>query len=109
MKIVVTSQGPDESSAVDQRFGRAPWLHILDAESGERNVVDNTANAQGHSGVGVTTAQLVVDAGADVVLTGRLGPNAQRVLEGAGIKVVLGVTGTVGEAVAAFRDVAGTN
>ncbi|MBD3368563.1 MAG: dinitrogenase iron-molybdenum cofactor biosynthesis protein [Candidatus Eisenbacteria bacterium] len=104
MKIAVTSTGADQSSAVDARFGRAPWLHVFDTDSGEHTAIDNTANAQGRSGVGVTTAQRVADAGADVVLTGRLGPNAQRVLEGSGIKVVLGVDGTVRAAVDSYTD-----
>jgi len=104
MKIAVTASGPDSTSPVDARFGRAPWIHIVDVTSGEANAIDNTANAQGRSGVGVTTAQRVADAGVEVVLTGRLGPNAQRVLEGAGVQVVLGVTGSVGDAVASFRE-----
>ena len=103
MKIVVTAVGPEPSSAVDSRFGRAPWLHVIDTETGESRTIDNMQNAQGRSGVGVTTAQRVVDSGADVVMTGRVGPNAQRVLEGAGIEMVLGILGaSVAEAVASY-------
>lgn len=104
MRIAISSTGPEETSPVDSRFGRAPWLFVFDTESGETTTIDNTENAQGRSGVGVTTAQRVVDAGADVVLTGRLGPNAERVLSTAGIQMVLGAEGSVREALTAFRE-----
>jgi predicted Fe-Mo cluster-binding NifX family protein len=100
MKVAITSIGRDETSAVDGRFGRAPWLHVYDTATGESTVLDNVTNAEGRSGVGVRTAQAVVDAGVTVVMTGRVGPNAQRVLDGAGVKVVSNVEGSVRDAVA---------
>jgi predicted Fe-Mo cluster-binding NifX family protein len=46
---------------------------------------------------------LVADKDAKTVLTGNCGPNAFRTLEAAGIEVVIGATGTVREAVEAYK------
>jgi len=46
--------------------------------------VENPAVAA-PGGAGVQAARLVVDRGAEAVITGRLGPNAARVLEAAGV------------------------
>jgi len=54
-------------------------------------------------GAGIQSAQLVADKDAETVLTGNCGPNAFRTLAAAGIGVVIGATGTVREAVEAYK------
>ena len=52
MKIAVTSQGPDLSSQVDPRFGRASGFIVLDTDTDEFSVHNNQpaggANVEGH-------------------------------------------------------------
>lgn len=104
MKIAVTSTGPDMDSAVDPRFGRCPYLAIVDLESGQLEAVANPfQNASG--GAGTQAAQWVVDKGVGALLTGSCGPKASAVLEDADIQVVNGVSGSIREAVENFKHI----
>jgi predicted Fe-Mo cluster-binding NifX family protein len=103
MKIVVTAQGPDLNSPVDERFGRAAFLIVIDTDSGKFESIDNTANVEAARGAGVQTAQRVADAGVEAVVTGRTGPKAEMTLQSAGIKIFLTDARTVSEAVEKFK------
>jgi len=89
---------------MDPRFGRCQYLIIADADSAEFEAIQNPAiNAGG--GAGIQAAQLVANKGAEVVLTGNVGPNAYNTLSAAGIKIVVGLAGmTVRQAIEGFRD-----
>jgi len=103
MKIAITSQGKDLQSQVDPRFGRAPWLIVADTETGRFEAHDNAQNAQAMQGAGIQAAQNVARLGVGCVLTGHCGPNAFRTLSAAGIQVIVGVQGTVAEAIERFK------
>jgi predicted Fe-Mo cluster-binding NifX family protein len=102
MKIAVTSVGKTLDSEVDQRFGRAAYFIIIDTEVMDFNVIENESVAAG-GGAGISSAKAVIDAGAEAVLTGNCGPNAQRTLSAADVRLYAGVTGTVAEAVDLFK------
>jgi len=55
------------------------------------------------SGAGIQAAQLVANKGAQVVLTGNMGPNAYHALTAAGVTVIVGVIGTVREALEKYQ------
>jgi len=61
----------------------------------------NPAMSQG-GGAGIQAAQFVVSQGAQVVLTGNLGPNAYDVLQAAGVPGYLAAEGTVRQAIDAY-------
>lgn len=94
MKVVVTSQGQDLEAMVDPRFGRCEYFLFVDTESMQYEAVQNPGRLAG-GGAGIQAGQLVVDRGAEAVVTGNVGPNASRVLIGSGIKVYTGAAGTV--------------
>ena len=102
MKIAITATGKTMDSPVDQRFGRAAYFVVVSTETMDFAVIDNE-NVAAAGGAGISSAKAVVDAGAEAVLTGNCGPNAQRTLSVAGIKLYTGVTGTVAEAVELFK------
>ena len=102
MLIAISSTGPDESSAVDERFGRCSHFVVADTEAGTYDSVENAAVSEAR-GAGVQAAQTVIDRKAEAVVTGRCGPNAFDALTAAGIKVYAGATGTVADAVEAFK------
>lgn len=103
MKVVVTAQGNNLDSAVDQRFGRCAWFVVFDTEAGTHEAVSNEQNLQAAQGAGVQSATTVADTGCTAVLTGHCGPKAFRALSAAGIEVLVGASGTVREALEAYR------
>ena len=102
MKIAVTSTGQTLDSQLDQRFGRAACFIIADTETMDFNVIENESVAAA-GGVGISSAKIVIDAGAEAVLTGNCGPNAERALTAAGVKLYTGAAGTVAEAIELFK------
>jgi predicted Fe-Mo cluster-binding NifX family protein len=102
MKIAITATGPSLDDQVEPRFGRAPYYLFVDTETMEAEAVQNPNVAAG-GGAGIQSAQLVSDRGANVVLTGNCGPNAFQVFGAAGIQIVVGVGGTVRQAVEQFK------
>jgi predicted Fe-Mo cluster-binding NifX family protein len=103
MIVAVTAKGKNLSSEVDPRFGRAPYILIVDTKTMECEALDNSSNVNAFKGAGIQTATMVAEKGAEVLLTGYCGPNAFRTVQAAGIKVVNDVTGTVQQAIDTFR------
>ena len=102
MKIAVTSKGIHLDSPVDPRFGRAAFILIVDTETLEFEVLDNTENINAFKGAGIQAAAMVSDKGAKVLLTGYCGPKAFKVLNAAKINVANDVEGSVRDAVKTF-------
>ncbi len=103
MKVVVTSQGSDLSSQVDPRFGRAKNFIVVDTETDEFSVHDNTQNRDAAQGAGIQAGRTVVDLGVASVITGHVGPKAFTTLQAGNVKVYPGASGTVKEAVEKFK------
>jgi len=102
MKIAISAAGPSIEDLVDPRFGRCTCFLIIDTGTLEFEVIENSSkNLSG--GAGIEAAQRVAGQGVTHVLTGRCGPNAEKVLLAAGIKIVDGCEGKVREAVERFR------
>ena len=103
MKIAVTSKGKDLDADVDPRFGRAAFIIVVDTDSLEFEVLDNAENLNAFKGAGIQAATMISNKDAKVLLTGFCGPNAFKTLEAADVKVVNDVSGTVKDAVEAFK------
>jgi predicted Fe-Mo cluster-binding NifX family protein len=97
-KICVTAKGPDLEAEVDPNFGRAAYFLIVDPNTLEFKSFGNPHSQAGH-GAGIQSAQFVAGQSVSAVLTGQVGPNAQQVLESAGIRVIAVQGCSVGEAV----------
>jgi predicted Fe-Mo cluster-binding NifX family protein len=104
MKIAVSSKGGNLNSEVEPRFGRAPYILIVDTDTMDFEVIDNVSNVNAFKGAGIQTATAVGEKGAEFVLTGFCGPNAFKVLNAAGIKVANDAKGIVRDAVRDFKD-----
>lgn len=102
MKIAVSAMSPGLDAEVDPRFGRCRHFLIVDPESMECHSLDNSGAMAG-GGAGVSTAQIIAERGAEVVLTGNCGPNAYQALSAAGIQVITGVSGRIKDALEDYK------
>jgi predicted Fe-Mo cluster-binding NifX family protein len=102
MKIAISASNPDFGASVDPRFGRCPYFLFIDTETMEFEAVENP-NISSASGAGIQSAQLIANKGAKALLTGSCGPNAFQTLQAAGVEVIVGVMGSVKEAVEQYK------
>jgi predicted Fe-Mo cluster-binding NifX family protein len=102
MKLCVSATGNDLGATVDPRFGRCQFFIFIDSDTMTFEPVANPAFTAG-GGAGILAAQLVVNKGAEVMLTGNVGPNAFQALQAAGMKVVTGVFGSIRDVVELFK------
>jgi predicted Fe-Mo cluster-binding NifX family protein len=103
MKIAVTATGRDIKSDLDLRFGRAEYFILVDADSMAYEVVENKQNLNLPQGAGIQAGKIIVENNADVLISGNCGPKAFKVLNSAGVKVVVGPRGTVVDAVEKYK------
>jgi predicted Fe-Mo cluster-binding NifX family protein len=102
MKICVTTSGNALDALIDPRFGRAPYFTIVDTESMAFETFPNAA-VSARGGAGIQAAQTLAKKGVGVLITGNVGPNAFQALKSAGIKVIVGASGTVKDVVERYR------
>ncbi|MBN2365346.1 MAG: dinitrogenase iron-molybdenum cofactor biosynthesis protein [Calditrichaeota bacterium] len=103
MKIAVSAEDKHLDAAMDPRFGRAACFVFVDSETLKSEGMPNP-NVQAIGGAGIQSAQLILDKGAKIVITGHCGPNAYRVLNSAGVKIFEGNSGTVKEVIQMWRN-----
>jgi predicted Fe-Mo cluster-binding NifX family protein len=103
MKIAISAAGRNPDSPMDARFGRAGYFQIFDDDTGEYEVIDNTSGRDSMQGAGVQAGELIAGCGASVLITGHCGPKAFRVLNGAGVKVMLCGGGSVESALEKYK------
>ncbi len=92
MKICFSVSSPKLDSPIDPRFGRAPYFLITD-EKGEETEIIKNPGLEAMGGAGITAAQAVVSAGAQVIITGNLGPRAFQILQASRVRIITGVFG----------------
>lgn len=102
MKICVTASSQGLGAPMDSRFARAPFMIVIDSETGDAETMVNEAASAGH-GAGIQAAQTVARMGAEVLLTAHCGPKAFEVLDAADVRVFGIGSGTVEEAVDAWK------
>ena len=86
MKIAISSQGKEENSLMDSRFGRCEYFCIYDIEDDGFKVIENTA-INSNAGAGIEAANLVLKENIDAIVTGNVGPHANEVLKRSNIKI----------------------
>jgi predicted Fe-Mo cluster-binding NifX family protein len=102
MKVVVSAMQEGLDAEVSPVFGRCPAYVFVETETMAYEGVPNPAmSAPG--GAGIQAAQFAVSKGAQVVLTGNVGPNAFNVLQSGGLTIYPISGGTVRQAVEAYK------
>ncbi len=102
MKICVTAQGPTLEAPVDTRFSRCANFTIRDPDTLEYESLPNPG-AMPSGGAGAQAAQFVIDHEVEAVLTGHVGPGAYHTLNASGLKIYIGISGTVRDAISQFQ------
>ncbi len=85
---------------VGEHFGRVPTYTIYDSDTGAVRVVDNTSEHMGGTGL---PGEILSQLGIDVLLCSGLGRRAIGILNGNGIEVCAGVSGTAREAIESWK------
>lgn len=104
MKVAITSSGNDLMADIDPRFGRAENFILVDPETMEFSVVENTQNLNLPQGAGIQAAKTIVDHKAEVLITGNCGPKAFQILDKVGIKIIVGAKGRVVDALQQYKN-----
>lgn len=102
-QIVITAKGPDLDSEVDLRFGRAEYFILIRLDDESRTILVNEDRKDTDKGVGLKNSQRVIDAGAEVVISGRIGQKVVNMMSKLGIGIFLVGGGTVREAFEQFK------
>ncbi|RLF36297.1 MAG: dinitrogenase iron-molybdenum cofactor biosynthesis protein [Thermoplasmata archaeon] len=102
MKICIPTMGENGlDDIVGEHFGRVPTYTIVDLDTNEVRVVPNTSEHMGGRGY---PAEIMAREKIDVLVCRGLGRRALSMFDRFGIAVYIGATGTVREAIAAFRE-----
>jgi predicted Fe-Mo cluster-binding NifX family protein len=87
MKIAISVNSSDLEDKMDMRFGRAKKFMVYDTESKTNELIDNTQNLNAAQGAGIQSAQNVINAGVEAIITGHTGPKAYKLLSESGVKI----------------------
>lgn len=106
MKIFLSSSGNNlENSVISEVFGRCSYFFIVDIENKKIKNIELTKNVVIDStlSAGISTAKMVVEKDAEVVITGAIGPKALDILKQFNVQVYKG-TGLMKEIIQNFID-----
>jgi predicted Fe-Mo cluster-binding NifX family protein len=98
VRLLVTAEGPTLDDLVEEDFGHARYLLIVDPETWTVEVHDNPKKYT-EMGHGIQTAENVAKLRPDAVLTGYAGEHGRRKMEELGIRIITDEEGTVRDAV----------
>jgi len=102
MKICVSSIGRNLNADVDPKFGRCQFFLIINTDTMNFDSIPNKSSMSS-GGAGIQAAEMVVKTDVSFVITGNIGPNAFKILQAAGIKVITGINGYVKDIVEKFK------
>jgi predicted Fe-Mo cluster-binding NifX family protein len=103
MKIIIPSTGKSWEDKVDERFGRARGFALYDEDENKLSWLSNETNMNAGHGAGIQAAQLVVNTGAEILITGEIGPKAREILQKTNIKIYKSANNNVKQAYDNFK------
>lgn len=98
MKIAVVAKGKTLRSQVDDRFGRCLFFIVVDLESMGFEAIKNPGLEE-RDAAGIEACRILINKGVDAVVVKNIGHNALVTLNGSGIRVYVGASGTVFNAI----------
>jgi len=101
MKICIPTMGENGlDNLVGEHFGRVPTYTIVDLDTNNVKVIPNTSH---HMGGQVDPPEIMAREGVNVMICQGLGRRAITMFEEFGIEVYIGASGTVKDAIEAFK------
>lgn len=101
MKICIPTMGENGlNNLVGEHFGRVPTYTIVDLDTDDVKVIPNTSH---HMGGQVDPPEIMAREGVNVMICQGLGRRAITMFEEFGIEVYIGASGTVKDAIEAFK------
>lgn len=100
-QIFITATGKDLETEVDPRFGRAQYFLVVNPDTMDFEAFENP-NKDAAQGAGIQSAQFATEKNISAVITGRCGPNAERVLSSSGIRIITGAQGKIKDVIHQF-------
>ena len=94
MKVAIAAKGKTLRSQVADRFGRCSFFIVGDPESMGFEAIENTGLEE-RDAAGVQASGILISKDVDAVVVKNIGHNSLVTLGGAGIKVYVGATRTV--------------
>lgn len=106
MKIAISASDNHLAAAIELDFEKAPFYIVVDLNrplEADYKAVHNP-HVQSVNNVGILAAQMLINLGIDVLITGWCDPNALRVFQKANIPIYKATAGTVAAMVASFKE-----
>ncbi len=103
MRVAISSQDKRRDSPLELWFGRAAYYLIVDTDSMIFDAIENENAGDSPEIAEVNAARLIIDAGAQAVLTGNCGYGVRRMFADAGVKLFQVCPGTVADTVEQFK------
>jgi predicted Fe-Mo cluster-binding NifX family protein len=103
MKVAISSQGKRQDSPVEPWLGRAAYFLLVDTDSTAFDAIENESAGDPPDIAEINAARLIIDAGAQAVLTGNCGYEVRRMFADAGVKLFQSGPGTVADIVEQFK------
>ena len=101
MKICIPTMGENGlDNAVGEHFGRVPTYTIVDLDTNEVKVIPNTSEHMGGQG---QPPEIMARKGVNITVCRGLGRHASTMFDELGIDVYIGASGTVRDAIDAFK------
>lgn len=94
MNLAISASTPSFEGKFDQRFGRCPYLILIDAESRDWRAEKNPG-CRANTGAGTQAAQFLAGQNVGAVVSGHFGPNAFAALDAADVRMYQAEGGTV--------------
>ncbi len=103
MKVAISAKSQIPETEMDPRFGRCVCFYIFDTETGNYQIVENTA-AEAAGGAGGAAAKLLEQYDVKAVISGNYGPHAVTALQAFGIKMYLADGGRIWTVLDKFKN-----
>lgn len=100
--VAVAAAGPALTDPIDEHFGRAACLQLVDLATLEQRVLSSDGARGGHHGAGISAVELVASHSVQAVIATKLGPKAVDAFRRARIPVYGAAGMNVAQAVAAL-------